>query len=193
LWHEQSRNDRGNYITVLIANIQSGKASQFDMKSPQSTFGEYDYDSLMQYSACAFSKCDGQGGNPACACGNAACVTMQVISQYSAQQCSIGQQSHLSAMDMRSMAFMYGPPNWRFLYSNPNSEASGSFQQPFTSVSQAVASVPANSTLWVGPGAYSATGVTITTPMTLRAAIPDLRLQANGSLGPSPSGYATFQ
>jgi hypothetical protein len=77
---------------------------------------------------------------------------MQVISQYSDQQCNIGQQDHLSDMDMRSMAFMYGPLNWKFLYSKPGSTADGSFQQPYTSFSQANSSVPANSTLWLGPG-----------------------------------------
>jgi hypothetical protein len=193
LWHEQSRTDRDNYITILTANIQSGKSDQFDKKSPQSTFGQYDYDSIMHYFACAFSQCDGKGGNAGCACTNNNCLTMQVIPQYSSQQCNIGQQDHLSAMDMRSMAFMYGPPAWKFLYFIPGSAASGSFQAPYVSVSQAAANVPANSTLWLGPGNFSAAGVTITTPMILKAAIPDLQLQTDGSLGPSTAGYATFQ
>jgi hypothetical protein len=193
LWHEQSRTDRDNYITILTTNIQSGKSDQFDKKSPQSTFAQYDYDSIMHYFACAFSKCDGTNGNPTCACSNNNCLTMQVVSQYSSQQCKIGQQDHLSAMDMRSMAFMYGPPSWKFLYFMPGSAASGSFQAPYVSVSQAAANVPANSTLWLGPGAYSAAGITITTPMILKAAIPDLQLQTDGSLGPSTAGYATFQ
>jgi hypothetical protein len=193
LWHEQSRDDRDSYLTILTANIQSGKADQFDKKSPESTFSQYDYDSIMQYFACAFSKCTGSGGNPGCACTNSSCVTMQVIPQYSAQQCKIGQQDHLSAMDMRAMAFMYGPPDWKFLYFKPGSAGDGDFQQPYTSISEAVAGIPANSTLWLGPGAYSTAGMTITKPMTLKAAIPDLQLQTDGSLGPSPSGFATLQ
>ena len=119
LWHEQSRDDRDNYITILTANIQSGYSSQFAKQTPESTFGPYDYDSIMQYFACAFSKCNGQSPNPRCACADANCITMQAA--YSAQQCNLGQQSHLSAMDMRGMAFMYGPSVWRFLYVKPGS------------------------------------------------------------------------
>lgn len=191
LWHEQSRDDRDSYLTILTGNIQSGYSSQFDKKSPESTFGQYDYDSLMQYFACAFSKCTTNCNCPADT--NASCITMQVVPQYNVQQCVLGQLNHLSAMDQRSMAFMYGPPSWKFLYSKPGSSATGDFQQPYTSVSQAVPGVPANGTLWLGPGTYSAAGMTISTPMTLKASIPDLQLQANGSLGPSPSGYATLQ
>jgi hypothetical protein len=47
--------------------------------------------------------------------------------------------------------------------------------------------------LWVGPGVYSAAGLTLSTPMTIQAAIPDLQLQSDGSLGPSPAGWVTFQ
>lgn len=189
LWHEQSRDDRDNYITILTANIQSGYASQFAKQTPEATFGPYDYDSIMQYFSCAFSKCNGQSPNPSCACADNSCITMQAV--YSAQQCNIGQQSHLSAMDMRSMGFMYGPSTWKFLYPKSGSSANGSFQQPYSSMAQAVGA-PANSTLWLGPGSFSAAGMTLATPMTLKAAIPDLQLQPDGSLGPSPSGYAVL-
>jgi hypothetical protein len=190
LWHEQSRDDRDNYITVLTDNISSNWVGVLDKTSPESTFGEYDYASLMHYSACAFSKC----GDGPCPIFDTACVTMLVVPQYRAQQqFKIGNAGNPSAMDMRCMAFMYGPPNWKFLYSKPGSSADGSFQQPYTSASQAVSSTPPNSTLWLGPGTYVAAGLTISTPMTLKAAIPDLRLQPDGSLGPSPSGAATFR
>jgi hypothetical protein len=183
LWHEQSRDDRDAYITIMSANIQSGHLSQFDKKTPESTFGQYDYDSLMHYFACAFSSCG------SCSCSDPNCVAM--LATYSAQQCRMGQQDHISAMDMRSMAFMYGPSYWKFLYPKSGSAADGSFQQPYTSVAQ-LASAPANSTVWLGPGSYSAAGMTLSAPMTLKAAIPDLRLQSDGSLGPDPSGYATL-
>jgi hypothetical protein len=192
LWHEQSRDDRENFILIVTNNIGAGKLSQFDIKSPQAHFGnEYDYASIMQYSTCAFSKCTGQGGTSNCVCSDASCQTMQAV--YPAQQCNIGQLAALSPMDMRCMAFIYGPPDWKFLYDQPGSTADGSFQQPYASVAQAAASAPANATLWLGPGTHSAAGLRIATPMTLKAAIPDLQLQADGSLGPSPSGYATLQ
>jgi hypothetical protein len=105
----------------------------------------------------------------------------------------MGQRTHLSAMDMRIMAFRYAPPNWKFLYPTIGSSANGSFEQPYVTVAQAISSTPPNSVLWLGTGAYPAAGKTFSTPMTLRAAIPDLQLQPDGSLGPSPSGYATLR
>lgn len=186
LWHEQARNDAGNYVTLITVNVQSGKLSQFTAASPQSTFGAYDYDSLMHYGACFFSACTNT-----CNCTNFSCATLATT--YTGWQCAIGQQNHLSAMDQRTIAFMYAPADWRFVYYTPTSSANGSFEQPFTSFSQAVAGSPANSTVWLGPGTWSAKGMTISTPMTLKAAVPDLQLQSNGSLGPSPAGYATLQ
>ncbi len=185
LWHEQSRPDRNSFITVNYGNIQSGYSSQFDIKSPQATFGTYDYDSIMHYFACAFSACS------SCSCSDSSCRTMTAT--YSAQQCNIGQQNHLSVMDRRAMAFMYAPSYWKFLYPLSGSSADGSMQQPYTTVAQAAASAPAYSTVWIGAGSFSAAGLTITRPMTLNAAVPDLQLQSDGSLGPSPSGYAVLQ
>jgi hypothetical protein len=192
LWHEQARSDRDSYVTIVSANIQGGESSQFDKASPQSAFGPYDYDSIMHYFACAFSICDGQSGRPFCSCTDSNCATIEVVNPYNTTwQCKIGQQDHLSAMDRRAMAFMYGPPEWRFLYSKAGSSADGSFQQPYTSLSQAV--LLPGSTLWIGPGNYAAAGMRISTPMTLKAAIADLQLLGDGSLGPSPSGYATLR
>lgn len=194
LWHEQARNDRDTYVTIATGNILNGYASQFAKASPQSIFGPYDYDSIMHYFACAFSVCDGVNGDPSCSCPSASCDTIQVVSPYNTSwACNIGQQNHLSAMDQRSMAFLYGPPNWVFLYPLSGSTQSGAFQQPYLTMAQANSSTPSGSTLWVGPGTYSAAGLTITTPMTIKAAIADLQLQSDGSLGPSSSGWVTFQ
>jgi hypothetical protein len=194
LWHEQARSDRDSYLSIVSGNIQSGKASQFDKASPQSTFGPYDYDSIMHYFSCSFSICDGQSGRPICNCPDAGCETMQVVaSYYNRWQCNIGAQSHLSNMDRRGMAFMYAPSTWKFLYSKSGSSATGTFQQPYTTFSGAVAGSPANSTLWIGPGTYTAKGMTISKPMVLKAAIPDLQMQSDGSLGPSASGWVSLQ
>jgi len=193
VWHEQSRNDRAPFITVVTNNIQSGQLPQFDPASPQATFGPYDYDSVMHYSPCSFSTCVNPQGQPNCSCPSTGCETLRVPIQYTNQQCNIGQRSHLSAMDQRVMAFRYAPPGWKFLYAAANSTGSGAFEQPYTLVSQANSFAPPNALLWIGPGQYSAAGQTLTTPMTLTAAIPDLQMQANGSLGPSPSGLATLR
>ncbi|MEW7291503.1 M12 family metallopeptidase [Aquimarina sp. 2304DJ70-9] len=61
LWHEQSRADRNNYITVRFENIQSGKEHNFQTYVQRGRDGrEYtntlDFGSIMMYSSRAFSK-----------------------------------------------------------------------------------------------------------------------------------------
>jgi hypothetical protein len=188
LWHEQSRDDRDAYVAIVWDNIASGESDQFSKKTPESTFGSYDYGSIMHYKWRAFSKCTN-----AVDCTDTGCITIQVALPYAAQQCKIGQRIQPSPMDKRAMAFRYAPPDWRFLYSKSGSASLGTLDQPYITLSQATDGIPASGTLWLGPGAYLAAGQTISKPMTLRAALPDLQLQADGSLGPSPAGYATLR
>ncbi len=56
-WHEQSRPDRDNYVTINWDNIQEGLASQFNLRHEVDYQGEeYDYASIMHYDVYAFSK-----------------------------------------------------------------------------------------------------------------------------------------
>ncbi|MBI5516981.1 MAG: RICIN domain-containing protein [Deltaproteobacteria bacterium] len=59
LWHEQSRADRGNFVTVQWANIQAGQAYNFETYTQQGEDGrdmfDYDFGSIMHYGATAFS------------------------------------------------------------------------------------------------------------------------------------------
>jgi len=87
---------------------------------------------------------------------------------------------------------MYAPPAWKFLCALAGNSQSGAFQQPYNTVAVANTSTPSGSTLWVEPGTYAAAGLTISTPMTIKAAFPDLQLQSAGSLGPSRSGWVTL-
>lgn len=50
-YHEQSRNDRDDYINIIWKNVGPGKYSQFDkgLESPRGV--EYDYGSVMHYGA----------------------------------------------------------------------------------------------------------------------------------------------
>ena len=53
-WHEQSRPDRDTYVTILWENIVTGKEDQFQKYSHMlvdSREVDYDYDSVMHYSA----------------------------------------------------------------------------------------------------------------------------------------------
>jgi hypothetical protein len=57
LFHEQSRPDRDNYVTINTENIQEGKEHNFDKKTISKTYGnEYDYGSVMHYPTNAFNK-----------------------------------------------------------------------------------------------------------------------------------------
>lgn len=57
LWHEQSREDRDQFITILWQNIEAGKESQFSQHIVDGDdVGPYDYGSIMHYPRDAFSK-----------------------------------------------------------------------------------------------------------------------------------------
>ena len=195
LWHEQSRLDRDEFVSIIRSNIQTffGFNFNFHITSPQAFFGPYDYDSIMHYGACSFSRCNVDNEDPDCTCGDADCTTIEVVSRFANQQCDIGQRRRLSGMDKRVMAFRYGPSSWKFVYRRLNSTATGSFEQPYPSFSYAITNLPASSTLWLGPGFHTAAGQVISTPMTLRAAIADLQMQPDGSIGPSSSGHAILR
>ena len=57
LWHEQSRIDRDQYVTIHFENIQAGYAFNFNQQiSDGQDIGPYDYGSIMHYPRWAFSK-----------------------------------------------------------------------------------------------------------------------------------------
>lgn len=57
LWHEQSRKDRDNYIQIIWDNIEPEHLFNFNQHIKDGEdIGEYDYNSVMHYSAYAFSK-----------------------------------------------------------------------------------------------------------------------------------------
>ncbi|XP_048008619.1 meprin A subunit beta-like [Megalobrama amblycephala] len=61
-WHEQSRYDRDDYVTIKFENIIKGKESNFDKYSENETTTQgtpYDYYSLMHYDKNAFSNGNG--------------------------------------------------------------------------------------------------------------------------------------
>ena len=55
--HMQSREDRDTYVTINSDNIESGKEHNFKkLNSKSSNIGDYDFNSVMHYSAKGFSK-----------------------------------------------------------------------------------------------------------------------------------------
>ncbi len=55
MWHEQSRSDRGNHITINWGNIMSGMESNFHVQYSSTLYGSYDLNSIMHYNSYAFS------------------------------------------------------------------------------------------------------------------------------------------
>jgi len=59
LWHEQSRYDRDQYVTINMANVNDTKEHNFEMKTQAttSTYGvPYNYQSIMHYPGNAFTR-----------------------------------------------------------------------------------------------------------------------------------------
>ncbi|KAJ9463673.1 Nematocyst expressed protein 6 [Diplonema papillatum] len=87
LSHEQSRNDRDNFVTVDFTEIEPGLEDNFDKTGSNGRdLGPYDYRSIMHYSSYTFAT----GGDPV------------IISPQ-----PIGQRSSLSAGDIASIHFLY--------------------------------------------------------------------------------------
>ncbi|MGV6935542.1 M12 family metallopeptidase [Paenibacillus sp. CMM36] len=91
LWHEQSREDRDQYIRIIWENIEPGKEHNFDQHIQDGDdVGPYDYNSIMHYGAYAFSK----NNQPT------------IIPLQSNDQ--IGQRFGLSQGDVSTVSIMYG-------------------------------------------------------------------------------------
>lgn len=89
LWHEQSREDRDDFVTIVFANIISGREGNFLQHITDGTdIGSYDYGSIMHYPAAAFTK----NGQP-------------TIIPKGGQ--SIGQRNALSSDDVAAVNSMY--------------------------------------------------------------------------------------
>lgn len=90
LWHEQSRHDRDAYIQINWENIEEQYRYNFDQHlTDGQDFGEYDYQSIMHYTAYAFSKN-----------GQKTIVPLQ-------SNVEIGQRQHLSHKDIAAVNAMY--------------------------------------------------------------------------------------
>lgn len=90
LWHEQSRNDRYQYIQILWENIDEDFRYNFNQHiNDGEDFGNYDYQSIMHYTAYAFSK----NGQPTI-------IPLE-------EGVVIGQRKQLSAKDIAAVNSMY--------------------------------------------------------------------------------------
>ena len=96
IWHEQSRSDRDNYITIDLSNVPSENHHNFDKAGFRGEDqGSYDFNSIMHYGAWAFST---QGSS-----GPAVITPLDNSIPLS----SLGQRNGLSSGDLASIAHMY--------------------------------------------------------------------------------------
>lgn len=180
-WHEQSRADRDCYVQINFGNIQTGQTHNFQTERG-GYYGPYDFDSVMHYRRCAFSKC-GDG----CA---STCETITVLPPNQQWQNLIGQRDHLSFWDGRIMSFLYPEPHWRFLDETASgSQGNGTLLDPYTDFTSGYNAAPAGGTLWIltpqgepppscsRPNAVHAVTGAFTRPMTLEAPFEDVILR----------------
>lgn len=96
LWHEASREDRGKFIRIRFENIEDGRDHNFTQHIVDGDdVGSYDYESIMHYSATAFSK----NGKP----------TIEPLKPGGEK---IGQRDGLSAGDIAGVRAMYPDLAW---------------------------------------------------------------------------------
>ena len=94
LWHEQSREDRDDFIRIIWDNVDPKYKYNFSQHiADGDDIGEYDYCSIMHYGAWFFSK--GQG-----------LATIEPIKPLNG--CELGQKNGLSDGDIAAVTEMYG-------------------------------------------------------------------------------------
>ncbi len=163
-WHEQSRPDRATFITINLANVCqdccSGSScnSNFLIQGGASTYGFYDFDSLMHYGRTAFST-NGMD-------------TIIVNQPFTAQwQNGIGQRSHFSFLDEITVRGIYRFISDRWWKPGASGSQSGNLPNPINNptFTGAYNATPAGGTLFIRDFAnYPAVG-TYSTSMTIMA------------------------
>jgi astacin len=90
LWHEQCRNDRDDYVVIYYENIDPNAVHNFDKAGDLGIDTlQYDYNSIMHYSAYAFS------------------INRKPTIQTIPPGIPIGQRSNLSLIDIETLRLMY--------------------------------------------------------------------------------------
>lgn len=196
LYHEQSRRDRDNYITIDTSRVMDGVSTgNWDKENNSQHFPRFehgvaepfDFGSLLMYALCRFSDCGDECGNDSELCVNNTdeCRVIERDVPYSgsdsccgvaAGDSCIGQRNHFSEYDAMTMRFLYPEPGWRFVDMwYDGDDETGTFQQPQTQFLDGVDVTPDNGTLWVLPGEYFAVD-TMDKPMTILAPIGPVNL-----------------
>ncbi len=177
LEHEQNRPDRNSYVTINFGNICKATDTSclggfcYDNASPPnkidcdfnfnlipsaSTYGSYDFDSVMHYPRAAFSR-------------NGLDTITVLPPNDEVWQDAIGQRDHLSIRDKNVMGCLYQRGDWRWVSVNGNpSYPYGTCLHPYNSITVGLSQTVAHGMLWIEPGTYSGI-TTLDQPITLKA------------------------
>jgi hypothetical protein len=178
-FHEQSRQDRNTYVTIMPQNVQGGGqgsifVNNFSIEGGSNAYGPYDFDSIMHYDKCAFSTACPPGTTCNCPAGT---ETILVNEPWRAQwQDAIGQRTRISYMDRIGMRCVYSYPGDRFLDLTWGGPQNGTFREPWNvAFASALNSTPVAGALLVQPGGYAAVG-TYNRPLSVLAPIGGVTL-----------------
>lgn len=167
-FHEQSRTDQAQFVTINLQNVcqnccfdaQGNPIScnfNFNVQPGSSSYGPYDFDSVMHYGQFAFSISPG------------VLPTITVLAPNQAWQSLIGQRTHLSFWDRTVMSFLYPDPDMVFVDQTAGGFNFGTFGDPYVSLGLGTTLVPSGGQVIVlEPSTYADVGV-YTKAMTVRA------------------------
>ena len=111
LWHEQSRNDRDDFITVDFGRVRDGKLHQFfKFLDYGRDIGPYDYGSIMHYPTSHFAR-----NKAACRGGDLSECTIRPHDE----DAEIGQRDGLSELDILGAYVLY-PPEFTIVGAEPD-------------------------------------------------------------------------
>ncbi|XP_007943863.1 meprin A subunit beta [Orycteropus afer afer] len=106
-WHEQSRSDRDDYVSIIWERIQSGKEHNFNTYNDQQSDSlnvPYDYTSVMHYSKTAFQN----GTEPT------------IVTRISDFMNVIGQRMDFSDYDLLKLNRLYNCYNGNYFWDSPS-------------------------------------------------------------------------
>lgn len=153
IYHEQSRTDRDNYVTINSGNISQNGCQdsngnpgpcdpQFAKEDLSASFGAYNFDSIMHYGRAAFS--------------TSTADTITVKPAYAAiWQSRIGQRTHSTFGD-RSTAIRLYQPGWaKVAKINSHPNGPGTWSSPYNNFPDAYNAAPTGGDVIILSGYYT--------------------------------------
>jgi len=157
IYHEQSRTDRGNFVTINTGSIcqtccpdSQGNPGpcdpNFQIEGLSGTIGIYNFDSFMHYGATAF----GVGTPPA------QTITVQPAFA-TVWQSRIGQRTHATFGDRCTAIYLY-QPGWAKVSQIGGSNGPGTWANPFNNFPDAYAAAPTGGDVILRSGYFTGLG-----------------------------------